>query len=93
MRYDRKSEYLGIREVPGLGLCAVRHIIYAASLFVGLDETGYRYRYCYPSLFDALDALRVWDGQGDPPGPWIKVKGAGVPERLGPGALLPARTI
>jgi hypothetical protein len=32
-------------------------------------------RYCYPSHADALEALRTWNGEGDPPGEWIKHKG------------------
>jgi hypothetical protein len=93
MTYDWKSEYVGKRVLPGLGLCGVKHMIYTASLIVGLNEEGYRYRYCYPTLFDALEALRVWDGTGDPPGPWIKLKGHPDGERLGPGALQPQRSV
>jgi hypothetical protein len=33
----------------------------------------------------AVSALDIWDGQGDPPGPWIKEK---TSNRLGPGATL-----
>lgn len=40
-------------------------------------------RYCYENYRDAQNALMAWDGEGDPPGPWIKEKPSG---RLGPGA-------
>lgn len=59
--------------------------IFTIGIAVGLDDTCYRTRYCYELYNDAADALSNWDGRGDPPGPWIKEKGA--VERLGPGAF------
>lgn len=66
-------------------VCALQKQLFTVALVVGLDRTGYRYRYCYEREYDASEALVQWDGAGDPPGPWIKVKGDG-PDRLGPGA-------
>jgi hypothetical protein len=79
------DEYDLTRQVPGVGLCGVQPQIYTVALMVGLDEMGYRYRYCYPTYMDATLALHTWDGKGDPPGPWIKLKGHPAGERLGPG--------
>lgn len=68
--------YLYPRKVPGRGICALHHMVYTVGLFVNLDPVGYYGRYCYPDLRSAKDALNEWDGAGDPPGPWIKYKGA-----------------
>jgi hypothetical protein len=61
-------------------------------LCVGLDEIGYRTRFCYPDFLSASLALSQWDGRGDPPGPWIKEKG--VRERNNPQSFkrIPIRT-
>lgn len=54
---------------------ALNQYIFTAGLLVGVDEDGYRTRFCYPTMAAAIDALAMWDGHGDPPGPWIKEKG------------------
>lgn len=82
----REEGYLDIREIPGKGLCALKPFMFTWGLMVGLNRIGYDYRYCYQNLADALRALQKWDGEGDPPGPWIKRKGGGE-DVLGPGAL------
>jgi hypothetical protein len=78
--------YAEARDVPGKGTCAIQPFLTTTGLVVGLSEVGYEFRYCYEHSKDARDALRTWDGQGDPSGPWIKQKGLGV-DRLGPGAI------
>jgi hypothetical protein len=62
------------RQLPTGEWAALQRMVYTVGLFVGLDERGYRTRYCYPDLLSAKSALANWDGQGDPPGPWIKQK-------------------
>jgi hypothetical protein len=82
-----QADYEQLREIPGLGLCGLSTtMMFTTGLMVGLDELGYAYRYCYEHQADAAAALAAWDGQGDPPGPWIKIKGHPDGERLGPGA-------
>jgi hypothetical protein len=78
--------YLTPREIGGLGWCAGYPFLFTYALVVGLDEFGYRYRYCYEAVGPVMTALAEWDGVGDPPGPWIKRKGRGE-DRLGPGAV------
>lgn len=80
-----KSEYDALREVPGHAICGVRRFLFTYGLVVGMDDTGYAGRYCYEFRAEAVDALREWDGIGDPPGQWIVYKGRGG-ERMGPGA-------
>lgn len=72
-----------VRTLPSGVVCGVLGQMYTTGLFVGLDHYGYSRRYCYEHRADALVALMLWDGEGDPPGPWIKEK---YSERLGPGA-------
>lgn len=47
---------------------------FTAGLLVGLDQYGYRTRFCYARIDHALLALMTWDGRGDPPGHWLKEK-------------------
>lgn len=74
--YDWELDYMHVREIPGLGKCGLRRMIFTVGLCVGLDESGYVGRYCYKSWAEAYKALDSWDGIGDPPGEWIKYKGA-----------------
>ena len=63
------------RLLPTGEWAALHKFIYTTGLVVGIDATGFRTRFCYATSFDAAIALLEWDGQGDPPGPWIKEKG------------------
>lgn len=66
-------------------LCGVQRFIFTSGFLVGLRFDGWTYsydrRYCYADDDEAVDAARTWDGQGDPPGRWVKEKVSG---RLGP---------
>lgn len=66
------------RLVPGRGLCGTQRFIFTTGLLTNLRFDGLTYdydaRYCYPIAKDARDALEAWDGNGDPPGEWIKEK-------------------
>lgn len=75
------TEFEALREIEGRGLCGVQRFIFTCGLltnlrFVGLTNS-YDARYCYESRADAVRALATWDGQGDPPGDWIKEKVSG----------------
>jgi hypothetical protein len=80
-----REDYEAMRLVPGHGECGLRQFLFSCAIVTGLDAIGYKGRYCYESRADALAALEAWRDRGDPPGPWIKYKGADG-ERLGPGA-------
>ena len=70
----------GYRELRPIGdvLCGLHRYNFTTGLAVGLTFECYERRYCFEHSEDALRALRDWDGQGHPSGPWIKCKGAGV---------------
>lgn len=73
----RENRYFQLREIEGQGVCGLQQMLFTVGLFCHLDRTGYKYRYCYPTLLDANAAIQEWDGEGHPPGPWIKRKGQG----------------
>jgi len=75
--------YSHIRVLPTGEIAGIQRQMYTTGIFVGLDETGYRTRFCYGNYEDAMKALADWDGEGFPPGYWIKQK----PENIrGPGS-------
>lgn len=75
------------RLLPTGEWAGLRTFMFTVGLCVGIDETSYRTRFCYEGEHwrAAHDALMTWDGLGDPPGPWIKEKGAN--ERRNPATL------
>lgn len=72
------------RQLPTGDWVALQQMFFTVGLFVGLDETGYASRYCYPDVGSALSGLLEWSGLGDPPGPWIKHKGGFIHDRPNP---------
>lgn len=77
--------YTNIKTLPDGTLCCINRQLFTTALLVGTTEHSVgRSRYCYEKWRDAVTALAEWDGQEDPPGPWIKEK---FSERLGPGAI------
>lgn len=78
-----REGYVRCVRLPTGVVAGIHEQLFTAGLFVGLTETGYSRRYCYETKQEAAKALDAWDGQGDPPGPWIKEKPS---DRLGPGA-------
>jgi hypothetical protein len=56
----------------GRVLALIEQIFTVALVEIGKD--GPVQRYCYENLGDAIEALGQWDGNGDPPGNWIKQK-------------------
>ena len=71
------GDYHDLRAI-GEVTCGIRRFNYTTAIVVGLGEAGYERRYCYEHKDDAQAALRAWDGEGHPSGPWIKCKGADI---------------
>jgi hypothetical protein len=80
--------YYRIKPLPGGLWLGLQQMIFTTGLFVIEGELSWRLRFCYERRADAEAALEAWDGQGDPPGPWIKEKGSG---RLNPNWLRETR--
>lgn len=75
--------YLFVRQLPTGEWAGLMRMLYTTGLYVGLDETSWKTRFCYENAPDALIALQAWDGEGFPPGYWVKQK----PENIhGPGS-------
>lgn len=53
----------------------IGQFIFTAGLIVGVDWDGIQKKFCYESFLEAVMALQSWEGEGDPPGNWIKEKG------------------
>ena len=87
--------YWALREIPGHGLCCLARFIYTIGLQCQNDARGYAYRYCYESLVEAEYAIENWDGEGHPPGMWIKRKGLGgdLPNPLNDWKIYPTTTV
>ena len=74
---QERAEELGYRParvLPDGRCCGVMQMYFTTSLMVGMDEDQTFSRFCYHSRAEAEEALRTWDGVGDPPGNWIKQK-------------------
>lgn len=65
------------RQLPTGEWAALHRFLFTTGLVVGITPDAYRTRYCYQSIGAALQALMDWNGEGDPPGDWIKEKGYG----------------
>jgi hypothetical protein len=76
--------YIPARLLPSGEWAGIRDMLFTTNLFVGIDESGWRTSYFYAKRLYAEIALDMWDGIGDPPGPWIKRNGDVA--KLGPGA-------
>lgn len=66
-----------VRLLPTGEYAGLHRFMFTTGLMVGLvhDEFDlYKTRYCYNGQLEARKALEAWDGQGDPPGNWIKQK-------------------
>lgn len=76
--------YSEVRLIEGRGLVGLSKLLYTTGIVYGLDESGYKGRFCYHTREEALSALNEWDGIGDPPGNWIVNKGEKGGDRYNP---------
>lgn len=72
--------YFDICEIPGKGICALFRFAFTTGLVYGMTRWEYVGRYCFETKEQAKISLKYWDGQGHPPGLWIKHKGYGIDE-------------
>lgn len=77
--------YSAPRKLPTGEWAALTRFAFTVGLIVGIDAYGnYRARWCFEVPRDALIAPETWNGEGDPPGPWIKYKGHPGGDRSNP---------
>lgn len=84
-QFLQEQGYIAVKQCENGVWIGVSVQIYTFGLCVGLGEFDYKNRYCYENLGEALRACRLYEGEGDPSGLWIKMKGRDG-EKLGPGA-------
>ena|ERR1700691_2113735 len=75
IRWLESQGYRNITEVPGRGICALYGFVFTTGLCINISAVGYGGRYCYTTFQHAAEGLKAWNGEGDPPGKWIKFKG------------------
>ena len=52
--------YTAFAVSPNDALCCLSPFIFTWAIIDGIDETGYRVRWCYGSLAEAADAYTRW---------------------------------
>ena len=69
-----------LRQLPSGKWIALHPFLFTVGLLVGVERVTYERRFCYPyeRVAEAVYAVKNWDGNGDPPGRWIKEKGLGI---------------
>lgn len=67
---ENRDAYTYLRVLPDGRLCGVLRLLMHWTLQVDIDWSGYRERYCYATLLQALLGLVDWDGKGDPGHGW-----------------------
>ena len=57
--------YQNIREIDGM-VCAAMRFIFTVGVCYGIDQTGYRGRFCFDTYQNAMLFLDEWDGRTIP---------------------------
>jgi hypothetical protein len=73
-------EYITPLDMEGVEIaCGLYRFVFTTGLVIGLDETGYSGRFCFPSHADAKEVLlslkKLPKDLRKLPGNWIKFKG------------------
>ena len=79
----RAFGYWPVKQMANGELAGIQDYMFTAGVVIGIDPVGWRTRFCYETRAEAEQTLAAWDGNGDPPGNWIKQK---PEERHGPGS-------
>lgn len=74
-KYYEGLGFRDLRVLPNGEVAGLLSFAFTVGIVVGVEKFGYRIRYCYPRYSEARKSLFEWDGNGDPPGEWIKAKG------------------
>ena len=69
--------YYCCKQLPTGEIAGLHDMLFTVGLMVGIRQHEYRTRFCYPDRASARLAIMSWNGDGDPPGPWIKEKPVG----------------
>lgn len=69
------------RAMPDRSLAAVKKQLFTYGIVNKLEWNSFAQRWCFENVHDAISALSLWSGDGDPCGPWLKTY---HPERHNP---------
>jgi hypothetical protein len=73
-QFYQEMGYTGLVKING-EIIAVYQYIFTWGIVCGLDDVGYKYRYCYESFGEAAQALALWITEGgERPHGYIKRK-------------------
>lgn len=78
LEFLKANDYTKLRRLPTGELAGLTHFAFTTAIVVGIDEHGYRIRYCYPNSSDAAAAFESYTGESHPSGMWVKAKGRGI---------------
>ena len=70
--------YKHVRQLPSGEYIGVLRMIFTWGVCL-MTIHGPRTRFCYETEAEAVEAAKTWDGEGWPPGYWIKQKPEGTP--------------
>jgi hypothetical protein len=73
--FTTQCGFLAVRKLPSGEWIGIKPFMFTWGLCRGLAAWGIGRRWCYKDGRFATIAMHIWDGEGDPPGPWIKAKG------------------
>ena len=65
--------YYNIKQLPDGRFCGLYRFLFTEAIIIGMDKTGYQYRYCYKPETIAAAQLEKYDGTEEPTG-WIVKK-------------------
>lgn len=74
-----RAGFIRLTEKPVRGVVGIKRMMFTYALCYGVEDNEWQMfdgRYCYKSLVECVKDMLLWTGEGDPPGQWIKHKGA-----------------
>ena len=69
-----REGYRNLKKMPNGEWAGIQNMLFTTALVIGLDEIGCRTRFCFETAEAAEVSLAEWEGEGFPPGWWIKQK-------------------
>ena len=66
--------YYHVRKLEDGRVICLYNFMFTTGIILDPTFTGYNGRYCYPEQLDAIEAIKKWDGTGDPSGNWVAKK-------------------
>lgn len=72
--YLLANDFIGLRKYKGI-LYGVSRYMFTFGLCTHVSwSTPHMHRWCFSDAMEAMVSLAIWNGEGDPPGPWTKQK-------------------